>query len=173
MGDESLPPILRRRVAGLAGARPVHARLITGGLTLNRRWEVTFDNGTTAFLKVAVNEKTAAWLRTEALVYSSCRADFLPRMIGWSDESRPILLLEDLSSALWPDESNWTAERIEQVLQVLRSLHELAPPPGLAGVRVFCKTSATTSAPKPPTRPLPPLRPTPTPPSSTTSRLRQ
>jgi len=57
MGDESLPPILQRRVAGLAGARPVHARLITGGLTLNRRWEVTFDNGTTAFLKVAVNNQ--------------------------------------------------------------------------------------------------------------------
>jgi aminoglycoside phosphotransferase (APT) family kinase protein len=55
-------------------------------------------------------------------------------MTAWADEGRPILLLEDLSSGLWPEGAKWTPGRIQDVLSVLRTLHKMPPPTGLGPV---------------------------------------
>ena len=50
---------------------------------------------------MAVDTRTAQWLREEHLVYQHVDAAYMPGFLGWSDDhsDRPILLLEDLSRA--------------------------------------------------------------------------
>src|SRR5215212_3307978 len=80
----ALPSILERQVTELLGTRPIHARVVGGGMTAARRWIVGFDNGTRAFLKAAGNPATATWLRREYKIYQSFTATYLPKVIGWS-----------------------------------------------------------------------------------------
>jgi hypothetical protein len=66
------------------------------------RWVVDLADGSTAFAKVGTTENTANWLRTEHETYRPLTAGFMPRLLGWDDVDAPILLLEDLSGAVWP-----------------------------------------------------------------------
>jgi len=117
-----LPSILEKQVTELVGATPLHARVITSGLTVARRWIVEFDNGTKAFLKAAGNSATAAWLRTEYKVYKSLTGPHLPKLIGWSDQPPgPFLLLEDLSNARWPPP--WSPQEISLALEAIKTIH--------------------------------------------------
>jgi hypothetical protein len=82
------------------------------------RWTVRFEKGPPAFVKAANTARAAQWLRREYEVYRSVRGDFLPGLIGWLDDPRqPILVLEDLSDAVWPPP--WSSEFIGRVLQTL------------------------------------------------------
>ena len=111
------PPFLG--TALVPGRRVVRWRLLSQGSTRTLRWIVWFDDGRSAFVKVATNPLTAQWLRTECQVYRSARADFLPELIGWRDDGRrPVLVLEDLSAGHWPPP--WTAGAASRVLDVLK-----------------------------------------------------
>jgi hypothetical protein len=103
----------------------------SGSHTPARRWVVTLDDGSTAFVKVAVDELTASWLRDEHVVYSLLRgARFMPRYVGWYDDgAHPVLALEDLSSAKWPPP--WKQEGVDAVLACLVEVARTAPPDGL------------------------------------------
>lgn len=93
---------------------------------------MAFDDGTTAFAKVGVNETTAAFLRVEHGVYANLTESFLAAFLGWDDHAggdRPILLLEDLSDADWPPP--WSPQRIERVRRALDGVRASEPPPGL------------------------------------------
>ena len=115
------------RVAELLGS-PVAARgPATGGYTPAERWVVELEDGRSAFVKVAVNDLTALWLRKELRVYADLRAPFMPQLLGWADEGdRPMLVLEDLSTCDWPPP--WTPERIDSVLATLAQVAATTPP---------------------------------------------
>jgi hypothetical protein len=110
----------------MAGARPVGWRAATGGLTLAQRWVVELQGGTRAFAKVAVNTRTAEWLRAEHRVYSALKADWLPRVVAWSDDGRqPILMLEELSAGAWPPP--WTGDMVGQLVATLAEVRRARP----------------------------------------------
>jgi hypothetical protein len=91
---------------------------IAGGFTAAEHWRVTFADGSTCFVKIAVGRQTSAWLRAEYLVYSQLEADFMPRLIAWSDQGGPpILVLEDLSDGYWPPP--WQDGQVDAVLHML------------------------------------------------------
>ncbi|HZQ35144.1 MAG TPA: phosphotransferase [Dehalococcoidia bacterium] len=113
------------------GAAPVGwVSMAQRGYTHNGRWVVELADGRTAFVKAAVDALTAEWLRAERRMYTALRQPFLPRMLGWDDDGAlPVLVLEDLSDADWPPP--WTPETVGAVCELLRTVADTQPPPGL------------------------------------------
>ena len=95
---------------------PANAR----GCTPNERWIVCLQDGRSAFLKAAVGENTAQWLRREHLLYSHLSGDFMPQLLGWHDDELPVLFIEDLSACHWPPP--WTNAQIEAVQAAVANL---------------------------------------------------
>ena len=122
-------PDLQRRAEALLKKRPTSWRCIERGYTPAQRWLVTFDDGSSAFLKVGDDVERAGaahtpaeGLRKEYRVYSQLSAPFLPRMLAWLDEpGATILALEDLGAAFWPPP--WTQSHVNAVLEALAALH--------------------------------------------------
>jgi hypothetical protein len=113
-------------VAGLLGSRPVARRRVEGGYTPAERWVVELDDGRSVFVKAAVNDLTAGWLRDEWRMYAALQMPFMPTPLGWQDGDRPVLILEDLSAAAWPPP--WTDKRVASVLHTLREVAATPPP---------------------------------------------
>ena len=84
-------------------------------------------DGQSTFANVAVDSRTAQWLREEHYVYQHVDAAHLLRLLGWNDDhsDRPILPLEDLSQADWPPP--WTQPRIERVLALISAVAATTP----------------------------------------------
>src|SRR5439155_7681126 len=74
---------------------------IDRGYAHNDRWRVRLADSRTAFVKAAVDDLSAEWLRRERGLYE-LGADFMPRLLGWRDGEVPVLVLEDLSACAWP-----------------------------------------------------------------------
>ena len=102
------------------------------GYTHNERRVVDLEDGRSAFVKAAVDEMTAEWLRAEHRVYAALAAEFLPRLLVWEDGDLPVLVLEDLSGAVWPPP--WTPDRVDAVQATLREVAETPPPSGLVSL---------------------------------------
>ncbi len=130
---------LEQRIAEMIHARPVGFRPASGGYTAAERGVITFENGQSAFLKAAVSEQTAEWLRAENAVYrhlSAYDADFLPKVLAWDDNGvRPILLLEDLSAAHWPPP--WEQAHAARVAETLSRLRHIPPMPSMALLETY------------------------------------
>ena len=126
-----MDPDLRDRISALLGRRVSAWRRALGGYTAAERWICALEDGERAFAKVAVDSRTAQWLREEHYVYQHVDAAYMPRLLGWGDDhlDRPILLLEDLSHADWPPP--WTQARIEQVLALISAVAATPAPPDL------------------------------------------
>jgi hypothetical protein len=92
-------------------------------------------DGRSVFVKAAVDDDTAVWLRAEHRIYANVEGSFLPNLLAWSDDEQPMLVLEDLSQAAWPPP--WTDELVERVLAMLREVALTAPPPGLDSLVSF------------------------------------
>jgi hypothetical protein len=122
-------PELTDRVACLMGDRPVEWTRMPRGYTPAGRWVVQFDTGRSVFVKVGTTPDTSAWLRTEYGVYSRITGDFLPALLGWEDGEAPMLVLEDLSRAVWPPP--WSRDRVDRVLGALAGIAATPPPPDL------------------------------------------
>jgi hypothetical protein len=116
---------LQQRVARVMGRRPIVWRRAEGGYTPAQRWIVTFEDGSSCYVKAAVNDWTAAALRSEyTRVYSQIEASFLPKFLGWDDHpAEPLLLLEDLSHAFWPPP--WASDQIEAVRATLEVIRQI------------------------------------------------
>ena len=113
------------RIGALAGQRAVGFRCALRGYTPAQRWIVALADGSSAFAKIAVDPLTADGLRTEQRVYAALQGDFMPRVRGWDDGERPLLLLEDLSGCRWPPP--WDATAVDRVLAALASLRAADP----------------------------------------------
>lgn len=108
------------RIGDLTGRRPTGFRRAAGGYTPAERWVVELEGGDRVFAKIGVDARTAGWLRDEHRAYSVLAGEFMPRLRGWDDGERPLLLLEDLSRCFWPPP--WDASRVDQVLEALAAL---------------------------------------------------
>lgn len=112
----------------LLGASVVARTTVQRGYTPAERTVVQLADGRSVFVKAAVNEMTAEWLRSEHRVYSSLRVPFLADMLAWRDGPLPILVLEDLSRETWP--APWTPAQVDALLKTMREVAATPPPPG-------------------------------------------
>ena len=116
----------------MTGAEPVRwAEILSGGYGSNSaHWRVELSDGDSAFVKVALDDMAAGWLRDERRLYTSLEAPFLPNLVGWYEGAQQTLLvLEDLSDAEWPPP--WREGRVDAVLATLELLAETPAPSGL------------------------------------------
>jgi aminoglycoside phosphotransferase (APT) family kinase protein len=115
-------------LAAAAGAAPVERRRVrSGGYGTNSaHWCVSLADGRRAFVKVALDEAAAEWLRQEHHVYSAVEAPFIPELVGWHDGEQTLLAIADLSDAHWPPP--WTPGQIDAVRAALDELHAMPPP---------------------------------------------
>ena len=117
---------LSERVERAIGSRVVEWRIAGGGYTPAERWVVTIAAGGSVFVKAAVDNVTAGWLRAEHRIYEALRAPFQPALKAWDDGPRPIMILEDLSNASWPPP--WDADRVDAVRDALAGIAATPPP---------------------------------------------
>ncbi len=122
---------VRRALKRLRAEPAGWGAVTTAGHTPARRWVVTLEDGRTAFVKVATDDLTASWIRDEHLAYSMLRgAPFMPAYVGFYDDgARPVLAVEDLSSATWPPP--WAPELVRSVLACLERVAATPAPDGL------------------------------------------
>ena len=119
----------RRRIQAASGKWPASLVVAPGhGAPSNRRWLVAFEDGSSAFAKIAAFDYTADWLRLERTNYEVLAGhDYLPRLLGWHDDGEaPALVIEDLTGAHWPPP--WTSARIDSVLEALSAVQATPPP---------------------------------------------
>jgi len=126
---------VRSEIERIVGARVDGLEHVEGrGYTHAGRHRALLDDGRTVFVKSAVDDLTAGWLRTEIGVYTNLRASFLPVFHGWAErDGLPLIVLEDLCGAHWPPP--WRAGDVEAVLRALQQVAETPPPDGVQGVR--------------------------------------
>lgn len=132
MGSDAALADHVRRAAG-AGVQDVR-RVVSRGYTNGLHWIARLDDGRSVFVKQAVDEASAAWLRREHLVYRQLHGRWVPALHGWYDDrERPLLILEDLSRCAWPPP--WTAGRVDAVLATLAEVAAHPVPDGVPDAR--------------------------------------
>jgi hypothetical protein len=125
----SRPPQAIARAARAVGSEAVEWTAVARGYTNAERWHMRLRGGGSTFVKAAVDKQTAGWLETEYRVYSAIDRGYLPRLLGWDGGERPVLVLEDLSSAEWPPP--WPAGAVDAVLATLGEVAATPAPAGL------------------------------------------
>jgi hypothetical protein len=123
---------VKERLEALLGAHVLSLERVEGrGYTHAGRHRAVLDDGHSVFVKSAVDDLSAGWLRIEHAAYSQIDAWFMPRLIAYDErEGFPILVIEDLSGAHWPPP--WRPGDIEAVLATLDELARTPVPSGLA-----------------------------------------
>jgi hypothetical protein len=110
------------RTERLLGGRAVSwAPVESRGWARNEHWTLVLDDGMRAFAKSAWLEPSVTWMRQEREIYERLSGPFMPRMLGWEDGDRPLLVLEDLTAgAHFPPP--WRRGDIDAVLATLAEL---------------------------------------------------
>ncbi len=117
-------------IQSLLQQKVVEYRNVQGGYTRAKRKIATLESGERVFVKAATSPETALWLREEYNVYQNLSADFMAKFIGFFDDAEnPVLLLEDLSDAIWP--KKWDDKEISLTVQLLDRLKNLSLPESL------------------------------------------
>jgi thiamine kinase-like enzyme len=110
------------RVENILGFAPERWIAAHGGYSSAARFLVE-GAGRTAFVKLGSNPLAARLLRHEISVYQTLSGPFMPKVLGFDDgETTPVLVLEDLRSAVWPPP--WTTETTTLVLDQIGRLHQ-------------------------------------------------
>lgn len=110
------------RVEKLLGWAPEHWRPVYGGYTPTARFAVTLGNRS-GFVKIATTEITARQVNREIVAYSAISGSFVPRILAAeAHATTPILIIEDLSSAIWPPP--WTSALLDEVLDAISVMHQ-------------------------------------------------
>lgn len=121
---------LSERLERVTGKNACSVNVAERGYTTAHRLIVGFSDGSSVFVKAASDELTAGWLRDEYRVYRAIDADFMAKLIAWDDDGViPIMVLEDLSSAIWPDD--WSGRNLQRVLKTVESVREYDAPDDL------------------------------------------
>jgi hypothetical protein len=136
-------PELAKRVEEQLGKRAVDWRKPHTGLTPAQRFVVRLEDGSSVFVKAAVDDWTERGLRTDHLVLSTVK-DLVPEVIAWIDEPpHPVLILEDLHDAHWPADHFreidgqtlpvlWKEGQRDLLMAALERLARIPAPPELA-----------------------------------------
>jgi hypothetical protein len=94
------------------------ARVVSRGYSVNEHWTVGFADGSRAFLKLASVDPSPQWVRDEQHVFECVDGPFMPRLLGFDDGDRPLLILEDmLPEARWPPP--WQPGDVDAVVATL------------------------------------------------------
>jgi hypothetical protein len=102
-------------------------RPVERGYTSAERAVAVLADGRSVFVKQAINPHVTDRLRVEHRMYEHLGAQpFLAELILWRDGGEPILVLEDLSSCVWPPP--WNPVRVDAVLSTLLSVTACEPP---------------------------------------------
>jgi hypothetical protein len=120
------------RIELAVGTRPTVLEPVAGhGAPSHRRWRVLFGDRSPAFAKVAAFDYVADWLRLEHANYRSLTGmPYLPDVVGWHDDGEaPVLVIEDLSQAVWPPP--WSSQAVDAVLEALAEIQSTPPPPAI------------------------------------------
>jgi hypothetical protein len=118
------PEAVARAERLLGGRATSWTRIESRGWARNEHWTLVLDDGTRAFAKSAWLEPSVSWMRREREVYDRVSGPFMPRLLGWEDGDRPLLVLEDLTeSAHFPPP--WRQGDVEAVLATLAELAEI------------------------------------------------
>ena len=125
---------MREQIGQIVGARVVSLEHVEGrGYTHAGRHRAFLDDGRTVFVKSAVDELSAGWLRAEIAVYESVHGSFLVKALGHAEhEGLPLLVLEDLGEAHWPPP--WRKGDVDAVKEALAEIAATTPPAGLERV---------------------------------------
>jgi hypothetical protein len=125
---------MQDQIERIAGARVVSLEHVEGrGYTHAGRHRAFLDDGRTVFVKSAVDELSAGWLRAEIGVYTNVRGSFLAVLVGHGEhEGLPLLVLEDLGDAHWPPP--WRGGDVDAVKRALAEIAGTTPPVGLERV---------------------------------------
>jgi hypothetical protein len=115
----------------VVGAAPLKGEPVAGGGYAENTadWRVELEDGRRVFVKEALDDLAARWLRAEHRVYAAVSAPFMPELVGWSDGERPLLVLEDLADAHWPPP--WRDGDIDAVFAALEAVAATPPPAGV------------------------------------------
>jgi aminoglycoside phosphotransferase (APT) family kinase protein len=117
---------LQCKVADVLGWKPASWTRVHGGYTPAARYVVR-GGPVSAFVKIATNPVTAAHMHREIAVYDVLSAPFTPKCYGWSDDADcPFLVIEDLSSAIWPPP--WSLSNVAAVLDRVTEMHAVTAP---------------------------------------------
>ena len=122
---------VREQIEQIVKARVVELEHVEGrGYTHAGRHRAYLDDGRTVFVKSAVDELSAGWLRVEIAVYTRLQGSFLPRFHGWADhDGLPLIVLEDLGGCHWPPP--WREGDVDAVRETLAEVAASTPPEGL------------------------------------------
>ena len=127
----SPPPRLEALVADALGKGPVQWWRPHTGLSPAQRFIVRLADGSSVFVKAAVDPPTEAELRTERALLGG-DAGFLPRLLAWVEEGpRPVLIVEDLSGAHWPADHSpvtWLPDQHDILFETLEHVAATRPP---------------------------------------------
>lgn len=126
------PEVVARACALLGGAPAAWTRVENRIASPNERWLIRLADGRSAFAKAGFDEQSAEWIRAERRVYAAVEGPFMPRLLGFEDGERPVLVIEDLSEAVWPPP--WTPELVEAARRALAELAATPPPAGLPAI---------------------------------------
>jgi hypothetical protein len=124
---------LNHRIEALLGSTVLETRVAGSGYTRAGAARITLANGRSCFVKHASDERTAASLRVEADVLGTLTGRFAPRLLAWEDGYEPLLIVEDLSSAVWPPPYPRDTTPLFEALDGLRSVSPPASLPLIAG----------------------------------------
>ncbi len=109
------------RIEKLVGSKVESYRCVEGGYTPALRL-LCQTNTASFFAKIGTTPLTNKNLNREIRIYNCLRGDFMPRLIAWeSQESEPILVIEDLSMHHWSPP--WSERQIELTLAQINALH--------------------------------------------------
>lgn len=131
------PQEVQARVERACRKTPVAWRAAEFGLSVAHRFCVRFSDDTTAFVKAAADQTTAAQLRVEHLVLSTVFGNHMPDVIAWADETEhpfPVLITEDLSTAYWParhDRVVWKEGHVAALFDGIHAVTSTRAPEGL------------------------------------------
>ncbi len=126
---------MKEQIEQVVGARVLALEFVQGrGYTHAGRHRAFLDDGRTVFVKSAVDDLSAGWLRIEIAVYTQLRGSFMAEFHGWAEQGRlPLIVLEDLGDAHWPPP--WREGDISAVRQALAEISASRPPDGLERVQ--------------------------------------
>jgi hypothetical protein len=115
----------------VVGAAPLKGQPVAGGGYAENTadWRVELEDGRRVFVKHALDNLAASWLRKEHRVYAAVSAPFMPELVAWQDGDRPLLVLEDLGHAHWPPP--WREGDVDAVFAALEVVAATPPPGGV------------------------------------------
>ena len=97
------PEAVLAAIATATGARPTGWQHVVAGHTHAEKWLVELDDGRKGFVKAGAETSARAQIEREATILESVAAGYMPRVYGTATlEDWSVLVLEDLSDALWP-----------------------------------------------------------------------